>query len=161
MTGVGKTTVGKILAQKLNFDFLDLDLLITRKTGKTPAEIFALYGEEKFREIESEELENVFRNHTQNFVLSCGGGIVLREANIETLKKNSFVVWLVRDIDEIAKTPEILSRPPINGDINNYTELFGRREKLYEKTSDLKTGCSDISSAVKNILAGMLTKPKQ
>ena len=153
MTGVGKTTVGQILANRLNFDFLDLDLIITEKTQKTPSEIFSLYGEETFRKIETEELENIFKNHDKNLILSCGGGIVLSEKNRELLKKNSVVVWLLRPLGEIIKNEEILKRPPIHNDINNYTELFRQREKLYAETSanGLKIEYTDISEAVENI----------
>ena len=76
MTGVGKTTVGQVLAEKLNLKFFDLDLIITEKTGKTPAEIFSIYGEEFFRETETEELENILKTNGGGFILSCGGGIV-------------------------------------------------------------------------------------
>ena len=155
MTGVGKTTVGKVLAEKLNCDFSDLDLIITEKTKKSPSEIFSLYGEETFRKIETEELGNIFesyKNHDKNLILSCGGGIILKEQNREILKKNSFVVWLLRPVSEIIKNKEILERPPINNDIKNYIEIFKRREKLYAETCDLKTDCTDASKAVENIL---------
>ena len=153
MTGVGKTTVGKILAEKLNLIFLDLDLIITEKTGKTPSEIFSLYGEETFRQIETEELENIFINYNNNFILSCGGGIVLKEKNRKILKENSLAVWLLRPVSEIIKNKEILQRPPVNNDINNYTRLFHQREKLYAETCALKIDYIDVSDAVKKIMA--------
>ena len=152
MTGVGKTTAGQILADKLNLKFFDLDQIITEKTGKTPAEIFALCGEESFRNTETEELENIFANYNKNLILSCGGGIVLHEKNRELLKKNSFVIWLIRPVSEIIKSPEILKRPPINNDINNYTEIFKRREKLYAETCGLKIEYTNISVAVETII---------
>ena len=152
MTGVGKTTVGKILAEKLNFKFLDLDLLIVEKTGKTPSEIFSLYGEEFFRKIETEELEDIFENYDKNFILSCGGGIILKEKNRELLKEESFVIWLLRPISEIIKNEEILKRPPINNNINNYTEIFKKREKLYAETCSLKVEYENVSEAVENII---------
>ena len=154
MTGVGKTTVGRILADKLNLRFLDLDVIIAEKTGKTPSEIFALYGEETFRQIETEELENIFEKYNENLILSCGGGIILKEKNRELLKKNSFVVWLLRPLDEIVKNKGIFSRPPINNDINNYIELFKKREKLYAETCEngLKLEYTNVSSAVENII---------
>ena len=152
MTGVGKTTVGKILAEKLNYKFLDLDSIITEKTGKTPAEIFSLYGEGAFREAETEELENIFKNYDKNFILSCGGGIILKEKNRELLKEKSFVIWLIRSISEIIKNEEILKRPPINNNINNYTEIFNQREKLYAETCNLKIEYENVSEAVENII---------
>jgi len=153
MTGVGKTTVGKVLSEKLNFGFFDLDMIITEKTGKSPAEIFAVHGEEFFRQTETEELENIFENYNKNFILSCGGGIVLKGKNRQILKEKSFAVWLLRPIGEIMKNEEIFKRPPINNDINNYVEIFKRREKLYEETRDLKIEYTDISEAVENIIS--------
>ena len=158
MTGAGKTTVGQILAEKLNYKFFDLDKIITEKTKKTPSEIFSIHGEDFFRQTETEELENIFENNkNQNFILSCGGGIILNERNRKLLKEKSFVIWLIRPIGEIIKNQEILNRPPINNDINNYIEIFSRREKLYAETSShgLKieyTDISDMPDAVENII---------
>jgi len=154
MTGAGKTTVGKILAEKLNYDFLDLDFIITQKTGKNPTELFALCGEETFRQIETEELKNIFKNYNKNLILSCGGGIVVKKQNREILKKNTFVIWILRPASEIIKNQEILSRPPINGDVKNYIEIFKRREKLYVETCEngLKIEYTDVSTAVENII---------
>lgn len=162
MTGVGKTSVGEILAEKLNYNFLDLDLIIAEKTGKIPAEIFALYGEEYFRKIEAAELENVFEKYKdggKNLILSCGGGIVLSKNNRELLKTHSFVIWLVRPADEIKKNKEILSRPPINNDIKNYIKIFDRRENLYAETcaiNGLKIECGNISDAVESITESLI-----
>jgi len=155
MTGAGKTTVGQILAERLNYKFFDLDLIITEKNQKTPSEIFSLYGEEFFRKTEAEELENIFNNNnnnSENFILSCGGGIVLNEKNRKILKEKSFVIWLRRPISEIIKNEEILKRPPINNDINNYTAIFKRREKLYEETCDIKSECDGIFETVDNLI---------
>ena len=151
MTGVGKTTVGRALAERLNFDFCDLDCAITEKTGKSPAEIFALHGERTFREIETKELEGICGGCCENLVLSCGGGIVLSEKNRETLKKNTFAVWLVRPFCEIAKNKEVFERPPIGGNIENYIKLFGQREKLYGETCYLKLEYADVAQAVEKI----------
>ncbi|MCL1859385.1 MAG: shikimate kinase [Oscillospiraceae bacterium] len=152
MTGVGKTTVGQIVAERLNFKFFDLDLTVTEKTKKTPSEIFSLYGEEFFRKTETAELENIFKNYNKNFILSCGGGIVLKEKNRAILKKNSFVIWLDRPVGEIIKNKEILNRPPINNNINNYIELFRQREKLYAETCDLKIEYINILNCVEDII---------
>jgi len=159
MTGVGKTTVGQALAEKLNFDFLDLDLTVTEKTGNTPSEIFSLCGEETFRKTESDELENIFENYRKNLILSCGGGVVLKEKNRVLLRKNSFIVWLLRPLGEIIKNEEILRRPPINNDINNYINIFKAREKLYAGTCDLKIEYTDVPEAVGLIInaAGLLS----
>jgi shikimate kinase len=155
MTGVGKTTVGKTLAKKINFTFFDLDAIIAEKTGKSPTEIFSLHGEETFRQIETEELETIFKNHNKNFILSCGGGIILKEKNKLLLKENSFVVWLLRPVSEIVKNENILKRPPVNNDINNYIKLFEQRKQLYAETCDLKIDYIYVSDAVKRIMVSL------
>ena len=152
MTGAGKTTVGKILAERLSYEFLDLDLIITEKTGMTPSEIFSLYGEETFRKIETQNLEDIFSNRFEELILSCGGGIAVKEKNRATLKKNSFVIWLFRPPGEILKNKEILARPPIFGDFANYIKHFKEREPKYAAACDLKIDCTEVLPAVENII---------
>ena len=135
MTGVGKTTVGKILARELNYRFLDTDEKITALTQKEPAEIFMESGEEIFRDIESEALEDALRYN--NTVLSCGGGIILRKKNRELLRQHAHVVWLTRSFEKIIESPAILCRPPIDGAPENYKKAFKARENLYAQTCHL------------------------
>ena len=151
MTGVGKTTVGKILAENLGCDFIDIDEMIIETTKKTPAEIFAEDGEEVFRDIESNILEHTLMQDTTDSIISniisCGGGIVLRERNRELLKKTSIVVWIMRPLDDIVqKSPEILSRPPINNNLENYVKNFKARESLYAQTCHFKIDLADFCS---------------
>ena len=156
MTGAGKTTVGKILANKLNYDFLDTDELIRAETQKTPAEIFAESGEDAFRTIESETLENIFAGNHKNIILSCGGGIILREQNRGLLRQNSRVVWLLRPFEEIAKSPEILSRPPVNNNLDNYIKIFKARESLYTQTCHFKINFIHADEAAARIIAKVI-----
>jgi len=152
MTGVGKTTVGEILATKLNYDFLDTDELISTRTKKTPAEIFAESGEYIFRNIESKTLANILADD-KNIILACGGGIILREKNRELLRQNSRVIWLVRPLQEILKNPKILSRPPINNKLENYIKILKARESLYAQTCHLKINFINAEEAVNQIIA--------
>ena len=159
MTGVGKTTVGRAAAKRLNYIFLDLDEIIADETKKTPHEIFDVYGEAEFRRIESEQLKKIFENFTANknhgevLILSCGGGIILRAENNILLKKYSYVVWLDRPVEEIMKSVEVMSRPPINGDINNYISLKNEREILYSSVCDLKIEYRDTEEAIALLLS--------
>ena len=150
MTGAGKTTVGKILGKKLGFDFFDSDEIIRRNTQKPPTEIFGLYGEKFFRSIESETLKKILAQN-KNIVLACGGGAVLCEKNREMLKQNSFVVWLVRPVEEILKNPEVLYRPPIIGSPLIYMRIFKARKSLYAQTCRLKIGFTDANEAAEKI----------
>ena len=147
MTGVGKTTVGKILAENLGCDFIDIDEMIIETTKKTPAEIFAEDGETVFRDIESNILEHTLTQDTADSIISCGGGIVLREKNRELLRQNAVVLWIMRPLDDIMqKSPEILSRPPINNNLENYVKNFKARESLYAQTCHFKIDLADFCS---------------
>ena len=154
MTGVGKTTVGIELSKRLNCRFSDLDEVITKREGRTPREIFDTCGEDEFRRIESEELKKIFVNFNNGgiLILSCGGGIVLREENRNLLKKYSYVVWLDRPLEEIKKSVEVMNRPPINGDINNYIRLRNERENLYSSVCDLKIEYTDIEEVCRKFI---------
>src|SRR5690554_1254757 len=78
MPGSGKTTLGKRLAEKLNMPFIDLDNHIEQKHLLYVDEIFEMYGEEKFRLLETESLKDV---ENLNSVISTGGGIVMKKSN--------------------------------------------------------------------------------
>jgi len=90
--GTGKTSVGKELAKKTKRHFVDLDELIEFKVKRSIADIFSKSGEPNFRKIESRALKQVSRE--KNFVVGCGGGIVLDKNNIKVMKKTGLVVCL-------------------------------------------------------------------
>ncbi|MBB6609864.1 AAA family ATPase [Pontibacter sp. Tf4] len=73
MMGSGKTTLGRELAEKLNYSFVDLDAFIEEKEGRTIAEIFATDGQEKFRELENQALQTIVTNFSQTVVATGGG----------------------------------------------------------------------------------------
>lgn len=90
--GVGKTTIGRLLAEKLSFTFIDSDLWIERNEKQSIANIFAKFGEEKFREIESRAIHDLTRQN--QIVLSTGGGAVLRDVNRAYLLSRGVVIFL-------------------------------------------------------------------
>lgn len=108
--------------------FLDLDEQLTKAEGKTPRELFDLYGEEHFRNLEHDCLLKALT--AENAVISCGGGIVLREENRRALEKEQ-VVWIVRSLDAALSNPAVLMRPPVNGSRENYRSLYRARRRLY------------------------------
>lgn len=87
MPGVGKTTNGRLIAQKLRRDFVDIDSEIVKRSGKSIPDIFAEQGEGGFRDIEHSVLEEFSRR--SGLVISCGGGTVTRSDNIKLMKQNS------------------------------------------------------------------------
>jgi len=90
--GVGKTAVGKVLAKRLNKEFVELDYLIEQKAGKPISEIFEQDGEVAFRELEIKVTKEVAKNKNQ--IIACGVGIVLNKINIDRLKRDSIIVYL-------------------------------------------------------------------
>lgn len=135
--GVGKTSVGKVLADKLNLTFFDTDFEIEKKYGKIDY-IFEKFGQDYFRTIETDELNNLLSK--DNLVISTGGGIVLE--NFEILKKNCNVIFLDASVDTIFnnlvndknKRP-LLKNKNLKENIEN---LLYKRYNLYTECSNFK-----------------------
>lgn len=94
--GSGKTSVGKNLAKILGLDYLDTDIAIQEKAGKSVKEIFADHGESVFRDMETQILKELVahRGTAQPTVIATGGGMVMREHNRKYLKQLGPVIWL-------------------------------------------------------------------
>lgn len=132
--GTGKTTVGRAVAHKLGFQFVDSDHEIERLQGRTIAEIFAQQGEAAFRQMEREFVE---RGHpaTQT-VVSCGGGLVVQPGNLELLKARGVVLCLHASVETIlARTARHNHRPLLATDDpeTRIRTLFAAREPVYKK----------------------------
>jgi shikimate kinase len=97
--GVGKTTIGKILADELNLVFIDTDREIELRTGADIPWIFDVEGEEGFRVRESRVLADL--SNSVGRVLATGGGIVLDPANREIIKKSGFCVYLTANLEQL------------------------------------------------------------
>jgi len=136
--GAGKTTVSKYLGSMLALERVEIDDLIVEKEGMSINNIFEEYGEEYFRNCESNTLIELQKRN--QLVVSCGGGIVLRDENIVSMKKNGRVVLLtatpettlerVRDSDE---------RPILRNNMNaEFIEgLMEKRREKYMKSADI------------------------
>ena len=130
MPGAGKTTVGRILAEKLGMGFCDTDEEIEKIAGESPEKIIEKYGEERFREIETEVAESV--SSLRGVVIATGGGTILREKNVEKLRSCGVVIWLGRDLNLLVQNNRPLSKSmPIS-------RLFGQRKGYYVAASDKK-----------------------
>lgn len=132
--GTGKTTVGKIISNKLNFIFLDIDELIEKTTGMKISEIFKKFGEKRFRDIETEMVKVVTKKRGQ--VISTGGGVVLREENLHHLKKSGIIFCLTASPNTIfERTKGCKDRPllQVNNPQDKIKELMNERRPFYEK----------------------------
>ncbi|WKY47126.1 shikimate kinase [Eubacteriaceae bacterium ES3] len=111
--GTGKSSIGPLLAQKLNYQFIDTDTYIEEKAGKKISAIFADQGEAAFRQLETSALEELLEK--ENLVIATGGGIILKENNRELLQNNTFLVSLKASADTIfERTRTDNSRPLLN-----------------------------------------------
>lgn len=130
MPGCGKTTVGKQLAQRLNFDFVDTDEEIVKREGRSIPAIFEERGEHGFRETESAVIREV--SARQGAVIATGGGAILRPENVALLKENGRVYFLDRPLADLAATAD----RPLSRD-------RAALEKRYHERYDIYCTCCD------------------
>jgi len=138
LMGAGKTSHGKVLAEKLGYVFKDIDDAIVEKQQQPITEIFATHGEDFFRQLEYEELLESF-NAEQPHIISCGGGIVLNEKNRELLRSHSIVLWLYASPEAIMQRVDISKRPllQVENPLEKLQELLDARKGLYAHTAHI------------------------
>lgn len=140
MSGVGKSRIGKFLAEEINYSHLDIDDLIIKREKANIDDIFNTRGEEYFRSIESLIIEEL--SSLDNNIISTGGGSILRKKNMDNLSKNGYIFLLLGKIetivDNINKSTTVR---PLLSDKNklydNVKNLFNSREYIYKSTADI------------------------
>ncbi|KAJ6774946.1 SHIKIMATE KINASE 1 CHLOROPLASTIC-LIKE ISOFORM X1 [Salix purpurea] len=135
MMGSGKTTVGKILSQAIDYSFCDSDTLVEQDVGVTTVtELFQIYGEDFFRDKETKALEKLSGVH--RYVVSTGGGAVIRDENWTYMGKG-ISVWLDVPLEELARRIAAVgtkTRPLlVNEQGDAYTKAFRRLSALFEQ----------------------------
>ncbi len=135
MPGVGKTTVGRKIAERLGREFVDTDDMIVEKSGMTIPDIFSRFGEDYFRELESEALAEVSKK--AGLVISVGGGTVIRDENRRLMKQNSISVFLKRDLSKLSKDGRPISKA------NDLESLYEKRLPFYLDAADFELELSD------------------
>jgi shikimate kinase len=140
--GTGKSTIARHLALTLGWDWVDADVELELRAGKTISAIFADDGELAFRDLESQVLADLVRR--ERVVLAAGGGVVLREANRKLLKEFTRVVWLQASAEtilaRIATDATTSGRRPnltVRGGADEVIQLLRERTPLYEQCADL------------------------
>lgn len=148
--GTGKSCVGKAIARCMKRRFIDADDYLEQKVSKTIKEIFSEGGEKRFRQIESEIIEEL--TLLDGVVIAAGGGAVLKEENVKNMKRNGFVVLLEADIETIHKrltedTEGQAQRPGLTN-MKQYEEiryLLEYRKPFYEEAADYRIDTTKLS----------------
>ena len=128
MPGCGKSTIGKVLANQLGKGFIDIDEQIVNHAGMSIPEIFAQYGEEGFRKLETELLSHYGKE--SGLVISTGGGCVTRAENYPLIHQNGRIIWIQRDLSLLPTDGRPLSQKNMLG------EMYRLRKPLYDQFSD-------------------------
>lgn len=134
--GSGKTTIGKLIATAIGYEFVDSDRVIEERTGVSIPTIFDYEGEDGFRERESQVLEELTQR--DRIVLATGGGAVLRPENREVLSERGFVVYLKVSVRvQLMRTARDRNRPLLQtgNPKKTLTEMAKIRAPLYEQTA--------------------------
>lgn len=148
MPGSGKSTVGAALAESLGRKLVDVDERIVEMAGCSIPEIFLKDGEEGFRQIEHQALCEVSKE--SGLVIATGGGVVTRPENLDPMRQNSLIVWLLRDLSLLPKDGRPLSQT------NSLTEMFKVREPLYRAAADcVADNNGSLEDTLKQIMEAM------
>ena len=136
MMGAGKSTVGRLLARRCGFDFIDCDRELEARSGVTIATIFELEGEEGFRRREAALIDELTQR--PRTVLATGGGAILDEDSRRHLRGRGLVIYLRASLDEILRrTQKDRARPLLQTEDRRgrISKLLAEREALYEATA--------------------------
>ncbi|MDR2462080.1 MAG: hypothetical protein LBD05_02655 [Mycoplasmataceae bacterium] len=135
--GSGKTTIasGLLNKSKINkFKIIDIDSLIVKETKMSINDIFAKYGEKYFRDLETRTLEKISKE--DNLIVSCGGGIILRDENLKIMKESGYVIYINRTIKNIISTINTSTRPLLKDGVKKIREIFKKRKQRYFSSAD-------------------------
>ena len=149
--GTGKSTVGKMVANRLDFAFLDIDDEIEQSSGKTIAEIFAESGEQGFRDLETNHILKL-RELALPSVISLGGGAIIRSINRQAISQLGLTVWLQASpeniVARISGDPQTQSRRPKLSTLGNLDEVRSKleeRREWYSEVADKTIDCDRSS----------------
>lgn len=141
--GAGKSTIARELVNRTDAKRIEMDQMIVEQQGMEISDIFEKYGEEYFRDLETELLRSFLGQ--ENMVVSCGGGSVLRDENAKLMKENGSIILLKATPETIyERVKNSTDRPILNGNMNVefIRELMEKRRERYEAVADI-TVCVD------------------
>ncbi|MAV58758.1 MAG: shikimate kinase [Candidatus Marinimicrobia bacterium] len=146
MMNSGKTTVGKILSKKIKYNFIDTDIQIEEIMSISISDIFDIFGEKRFREMESSFF--IEKSKEKGIVFSTGGGIVLNDLNANSLKNNGITILLEASIEQLAARIKVNNKPLLINSSNfkrDLSKLWQERKKLYYNYADIIINNDNLS----------------
>ena len=153
MMGSGKSAIGKILANKLDYNFIDVDKIIEIKAKKTIKKIFEEDGEEFFRDLEEKITINILNN--KKSIISLGGGAIISKNIRNSIKKKSYNIYLKVDVDILVKRLQNSKTRPLIYKKNLKKELINlinKREIYYQKADLIIKNEKKIIETTENII---------
>ena len=153
MMGSGKSAIGKKLANKLAYNFIDVDKMIEIKSQKTIKKIFEENGEVYFRDLEEKITLNILQNKAT--VVSLGGGAIINKKIRNSIKKNSYNIYLDVNVDiltkrlQYSKTRPLIYKKNLKKELSN---LISIREKFYRKADLIVKNEKNIIDTTKYII---------
>ncbi|MFH0924428.1 MAG: shikimate kinase [bacterium] len=157
--GTGKTSLAKLVAERLKLDLISMDDEIVKKLGRSIPAIIEEFGWEFFRNVEAEVAFDL--KDKKNCFIDTGGGAILREKNALSLKKDAFVIWLKADITTIMKRIQNNNqRPSLTGRksfVEEVEEVLKERTPLYKKYADyvIDTDNKELVELVDEVLGAI------
>ncbi|MFK5926253.1 MAG: shikimate kinase [Desulfuromusa sp.] len=152
--GTGKSTLGRLFAQRIGYNFIDTDALLETQSGQTIAELFQTQGEAAFRKLESELVKDLAQK--EGLVIATGGGLVINPKNIALLNKTGHIICLT------ASPEEILARVSKQQDVRpllqekhpqaRIIDLLQQRDAVYQQFPQLSTSKQTPEQLVDKLL---------
>jgi len=157
MMGSGKSAIGKILANKLDYNFIDIDKMIEIETKKSIKKIFEDHGEKYFRDLEEKITINILDNKKN--IISLGGGAIINKNIRNSIKKNSYNIYLKVDIETLTKRLQNSTNRPLiyKKNLKNVlSNLLNKRKQFYQKADLIIKNDKNITETAKNIIKNII-----
>ena len=152
--GTGKSSVGRLVAEQLHFNFVDTDEMIESQTGKSVAEIFAQHGEPAFRQLERDVVEKFAGS--RGLVISTGGGLVMHPENMASLKRHALIICLWASPETIWERVRTQTHRPLiqtPDPLGKIRELLAQRSAAYHEADGLiHTGFRSPREVVQQVI---------
>jgi len=146
MMGAGKSSVGRCLQRRIGLARFDTDEIVASKFGLSIPEIFSRYGENRFRQVEAEALAELAP--AESVIIVTGGGIVLREENVDLIKRLGTVVWLAAEEETLFERASRRGNRPLlqtESPRETLSEMLRVRAPLYAKAADFRVDTTTLT----------------